>query len=175
MPGSQKVPLRGGWAEVFEIELQIKPTSKWRFVPIIGVWRLFRLGNKIGFDLCATCKAIKKEQNYLKKVSGQGILLPLYASMGGGKIRVDRGLTLEQPRFVGQKQHYQLSLLFLERTGDATIYQGSESRFDTLYSFNVWEPAPALFMWAIGILGAIVGSAIGSVLTMLIMGMLWGI
>lgn len=126
---------------------------------------MFRLGNRVTFRLVIECTGIKKSILNRDLIRGQQIPLVVTTTMGGDAISRIDALSFPQPTHVGDRNIACLPPLFLEVTGDAKIYIDHGNSIDTLYTFKVWEPAEALFVWFIGLVGTAIGIGLGVLIT----------
>jgi hypothetical protein len=143
-----------------DVEFSVRPASAWRFIPVFGQWRMFRLGQRLPFHVTAQTKRI--DGPHKKNVT---IRLSVFISEHPTHQDV---LEFNFDGEVGQKVSQRTDPFFLRPTGDAVLKGIPPGPFrDDLYTFQVEETVYKAGVAIIAFITALIGAGLGAFLTKL--------
>ena len=158
MPGSQrfKKDVGGGYSVI----ATVKSRSRWRFLPILGPALTYTLGRRVSFRIGV--RLIKGSDELGQSLLDVGVDEDVWLEIDGDSIgstalrftlvellsNKDKMVKVDTPDF------------FLTRTGHGELRIGIPSPDQSVYTFEIWEPAISAINWLVAILAGSLGAAI---------------
>lgn len=156
MPGAQELRLVA--LDKYDLSIKVRPESLWRFIPILGSLRMFRLGAGVTFRLnIETKRILDRESGWSQSTWTERFALVVADTPYG-----TQSVTFNVPKTIGGKISALTEPYFLQVTGDTTLRLSSGSgRAYSCYAFRVWEPALSMVNWGMALIAGVLGGVIG--------------